>query len=52
MHNYYEKYIEEKRLDILVETTKHFFKTFRHFPGRNQIFWSKRMVKFLDEFNY
>lgn len=28
MHNYYEKCIEEKRLDILIETTKHFLKRF------------------------
>lgn len=52
MHNYYEKCIGKKRLDILVETTKHFFKTFRRFLGRNQIFWSKRIVKFLNGFNY
>lgn len=52
MHNYYEKCIEEKRLDILIETTKHFFKTFRRFLGRNQIFWSKRMVNFLNGFNH
>ena len=52
LHDYYEKYIGEKRLDILVETTKHFFKTFRRFPNRNLIFWSKWIVKLSNGFNY